>query len=485
MKRRSFRLAIFWVLLGMTLFAQQERFRKSAPSPEPLQELKLPVIDQAALSNGLRVSTVFRENLPFMSLQLIIFAGESLSPEGLPGLATFAAGMFGRGTQLRSTAEIEELMESFGGSFSVTANQDYILATFHFLEEYLDPVLDLLGQMILQPNFTEREISLVKLSATYDLIEKEKNPEFVGRRHAFRLLFKGHPYERTSFSRDVIKNWAQKDLVDFFDRYYRPNNAHLVITGNLNLSTSTRKVSHYLNTWSQRELPAISPQVPKSPAEEKICLIDVPQAKDCMIYLGTVIPAAALPERFSLAVLNQILGGTPTSRLFMNLRESKGFAYFAFSECDFFRTGGAFLVQAKVTPNVAAPSIQEILKEIRTLTKESLSSLEIEQAKAYLICNFPLSFERYDTLSEKVAEIRAYNKGEEFWSKYYEQVMLVNAERVFEAAQKYLLQPFVVVIAGDKHSLSDHLAEFESYDVFDNKGQYQYTVSKEKKGAQE
>jgi predicted Zn-dependent peptidase len=483
MKKICVSLGIWAVLSGTALFSQQEKFRKSAPPSEPLQELKLPPIESAPLSNKLNISFVLRDNVPFMSLEIVIFAGEALSPDKIPGTATFVASMLGRGTQSRTAADIEGIVESIGGTFSVSTNQDYVLVSFHFFPEYLDQALDLISQMLLQPNFTKSEIDYVKFATTYDLLGRERNLEFVANRHLFRLLFKNHPYEKFAFSSDVIKNWNLNALLDFFDRYYRPNNAHLIITGNLNLNTVTRKVSHYLNTWQPRELPPMPLQTVKPPDKDRLCLIDVPQAKDCVIYFGTAFPSPGTQDRFALMVLNQILGGTPTSRLFMNLRESKAFAYNALSEIDFFNAGGAFCIQARVTPEFIAPSIREIQKEIKALTTSPISSQEIEQAKSYLIYHFPVEIERLDAFSEKVADIKARSGGDECWNKYYEQVMLVNGERVFGAAQKYLLQPFIVVVAGDKSVLSERLSEFDSFDVFDSKGQFQYTANKDKKGA--
>lgn len=474
----------FWVVLsGTSVLPQQEKFRRSPPPPEPLQELKLPRIERALLSNQLSVSIVTRENEPFCSLQLIVFAGESLSPKNLAGTATFVASLLGRGTLVRSVPDVEEFLESIGGTLSVSVGQDYVLLTFHFMEEFLDPALGFLGQALLQPNFTRTEIDYVKFTTTYDLLAKEKDADFAARRHLGRMLFQNHPYEKFAFSSDVIKAWNEKSLADFFDRYYRPNNARIIFASSLSLNAATRKISTYLNLWQPRDIPPTDMRPLKAPEKERVCLVDVPQSRECMAYVGTVFPTPGNSERFDLEVLNQVLGGTPTSRLFMNLRESKAFANFAYSEADFYRAGGVFLVTAKVRPEAIALALQEIRKEIRTLAKEPVSLLEIEQAKSYLIFNFPLQIERYDKFSWRMAENQARNDGEEFWSRYYEQVMLVNAERVFATAQRLLGQPLVLVIAGDKSVLSERLADLETFDVFDAKGQFQYTVTKDKKGA--
>jgi len=482
MKTHRFGLALAIALAGMTAYAQQERFRRTPPPPEPLQALKLPRIERAVLSNQLDVSIVTRENGPFAGLQLVVYAGESRSPNGMAGTATLAAGFLGQATLVRSVAGIEEFLDSIGGSLSVSVNQDYVVLTIHFLEDYLDAALEFLSQILLQPDFSRTEVDFLKFTATYDLLAREKDPDFAARRHLARMLFQGHPYEKLAFSSDAVRGWNPAGVADFFDRYYRPNNARVILASRVGLNVATRKISQYLNQWQPRELPASSLQPLKPPAKERICLVNIPQARECMVYLGTVFPALGNAERFDMAVQNQVFGGTPTSRLFMNLRETKAFANFAYSETGIFKAGGTFLVRAKVRPEVVTPALAEIRKEVRALVREPMTPLEIEQAKSYLIFNFPLQLERYDAFSRRLAENQARGDGEEFWSRYYEQVVLVNAERVFATAQKVLSQPFVYVIAGDHALLSEHLAELESYDVFDAKGRFEYSVTKDKKG---
>lgn len=480
MKKIGITLAL--ALLSATLnLPGQERFRKSPPPPEPRQELKLPPIETSPLlDNGLRISVVSKDNLPVMGLHLIIFDGESSSPDRSPGTATFAAHMLTRSTQLHSAPELEELIESMGGTLSVSTYQDFTLVAFYFLEEFLDQALELLGQMLLQPNFTDKEIRSVKSILSLDLMEKEKDPEFVAKRHLIRLLFKKHPYEKLSFPRDAIKNWNQKELLEFFDQHYRPNNSHLILTGNININNASRKVTHYLGTWQPRKSSA-KPFPPIMPLQEaNICFIDVPLAKDCAIYLGVQVPFSNDLDPAALSVVSQVLGGTANSRLFMNLRESKGYAYFAFSGAEFYKMGGLFCVWARVTPEFIYPSVQEILNEVRKMSKEPITASEIDQAKPFLIGNFPVSIERFDAFSEKAAEIIAYNWGDEHWNKYYEQITLVSPEKIFAAAQKCFLQPPLIVVAGDKTRLADRLGEFESIDVYDSNGVKQYNVKKER-----
>jgi predicted Zn-dependent peptidase len=471
-------LSLLTLLLWETPLLSQERFRKSPPYPEPLAELKLPEIKPSFLTNGLGVAVIHRDDLPVINLKVVIFAGESPSLRELPGMATLTANMLSRGVSYLTSSQIEEIIESVGGNFSIYTYPDYSVFSFTFLEEYLDNSLNLVSKMMRRPTFLKREIENEKRAMYYDLREKNKDPEFVAERQLSRLLFRNHPYKKSTYNEDVIKNLNQRALVSFFNRYYRPNNALLIFTGNLNLKTAVRKVIRYFSAWRRKELESPSIPLLEPYDKEKICLVDLPGAKDATIYLGNIVSPLSGQDVFPFIVLNQVLGGTHTSRLFMNLRESKGYAYYAFSELDFFKNCSVFFVKARVRPEVTYPSIKEILQEIDKITKEEIPSSEIEQAKSYLIGNFPLQIQTFDKLSSRISEIKALDLGEEHWSKYYENIMLVSSERVFETARKYPLLTPVVVIVGDKNIIIDHIKEFKEVFVYDNKGILQYTIKK-------
>ena len=466
------------VLAAAAAGAGQERFRRTQPNPDPLSQLRLPAIETHRLNNGLLLAVCKRDHLPLISLQLIILAGEAQSPDDVPGTATLAARMIEQGTDIISAEEVKARIEAIGGEFSTSTQLDYSLFTFNFLEDHLDKALEILAPLILQPSFPRRELDVVKRTMRYALLERDTDPEFLAKRQLLRLLFPKHPYRKGIFSDDVIKAIGRPHVQAFYDANYRPNNAIMVLSGNLSLTTATGKVSHYLNTWLPKDIvrPPVAPPEPN--LKERICLIDNPQTRDATLSIGTVIGPASDADTLPLEVLSQVLGGTPTSRLFMNLRETKGYAFFAFSELDLFKNCSLFLIRARVRPEFCGISIREILGEIAGIVEEQVPSYDIEQAKSRLIGNFPLRIEAFDQLALRVAQIKAFNLGEESWNRHYEVIMLVNAETVYKAAQKYPLRTPVVVIAGDKNILVDYLHDFENIEVYNAKGVFQYNLTR-------
>ncbi len=472
-----FLLFIFFIHAPLT---SQERFRRSPPLPEPFPELSLHPIETHTLTNGLSLAIVRREDHPVMSMRLIILTGERSSPDNLPGLATLTARMLAKGTANLKAVDVEESIEAIGGSLSVDTYPDYSMFNFFFLEEYLDEALRLLSEIILRPIFPRIEVENVQRSMFYDLAVQSTNPEFLARRLVLQILFESHPYRNIIFDQGEIKNMNRRDVVSFYSKYYIPNNAKLVLVGNVNLETASRKVSRFLSPWQKKELePSYVPLL--NPLDTmKIGFIDLPQAKDATIFMGNTILPIASPDYFPFVVLNHIIGGTPNSRLFMHLRESKGYAYFAFSETQFFRGCGVFLVKSRVRSEVTYEAIQEILNELDSVRKGNIPSQEIEQAKSYLIGNFPLKIESFDSLSSKVAENQAFELGRDHWERYFENIMQINSEMVSDMGQKYSLHTPVIVIVGNNEILDD-LKEFDLVSVYSIDGKLRYEIKRGEK----
>jgi len=455
----------------------QERFRRSPPYPEPFPVMTPPEVQTHILSNGLNLAVVRRKNQPTMSLRLVILTGESASPDALPGLATLTARMLARGTVNFSADKFDESVESMGGSFSVETFPDYSLFTFSFLEDYLDQALSLLSEMVLFPTFPRSEIEDVQRSMFYNLAVQSQNPEFLSRRLLLQILFENHPYRKIIYRQGEIKNLGRRDITAFYEQHYRPNNAALVLVGNITLEAASRSVSRYLNAWRPREGTPSALPVLEARKEERICFINFPQARDATITMGNVLFPATSPDAFPFLVLNQVIGGTSNSRLFMHLRESKGYAYYAFSELAFFRSGSVFLVRTRVRTEVCFEAIREILKEIESATRRRIPSQDIEQAKSYLVGNFPLTIERNAQLSQKIAEIQAFHLGGDRWDRYVENIMRINPETVYQTGRKYPLLTPVIVIVGNSEVI-DFLKEFDEVHVYDTDGIYQYTITK-------
>jgi len=454
-----------------TLAGAQERFRRTPPLPaaEP-QVLRLPPIERLYLPNGLTVATAYRPGSPLVTLQLVVRAGEVDSPPDRPGVAALTARMIGKGMKLLSAGAIEDMIESMGADYSVEVLMDYTVFTFHILEESLDRALFALKSMVLDAQFTEREFAPVKRTAYNELSDRQKNPEFLGWMQFLRALFENHPYKTATYSGDVIKFISAKDLASFYDRYYRPDNAVVLVSGAIDGASVGKKIGLQFATWVRQPVDRAVPAPPPPNGRERICYIEDPAAVDATVFVGNVIMSATDPDFFPFLVLKHVLGGTTQSRLFMNLRESKGYAYYAFSQTEFFRSCGVFWARARVTPEFIVPAVREIAREIKAMSTEGASPAEIEEAKSFLIGNLPVRFESLEGFAEWMARVVALGLDDGQWDKGPERLKLVTVERARAAAQKYLSGKPLVVLVGRPEWIGLYLREFDTIEVYDNGG---------------
>ncbi len=471
--------AVLLGLWGPAPAAGQERFRRTPPLPDPRPlELKLPAVQKSVLPNGLTVAVAVRPDAPLVTLQLVIRAGEADSPSDRPGVAAATARMIGKGTKMLSADYIEGSIESIGADLSVTVLMDYTVLTMHVLEDSLDRAYYLMRLIALEAVFTERELAAVRRVLYWEIFERKRDPEVLAWGQLLRLLFAGHPYATGTYSEEVIKFITTRDVAAFYDRFYRPGNAAVLVSGPVDADTVRQRLEGHFGAWSGAapDRPAIAR--PAENERERICFVEAPDAADATIFAGNVVMDSYDPEFFPLLVLKQILGGTTRSRLFMNLRESRGYAYYAFSETEFFRSCGVYWARALVRPEAIAPAVQGILREIGSMAAAPASPSEIEEAKSFLIGNLPMRFETTSGFADWMARYVALSLDDGQWDKGPEWFQRVDGERVRETARKYLTRSPLVVIVGRPEWLALHLNAFASIEVYDASGTLKYTASK-------
>ncbi len=480
--RRGISGAAGWLAAALLILAvpgaSQERFRRMPPVADPRQELKLPAIETATLPNGLTVGAATRPGSRLVTVQLVILAGESHSPARTPGVAALTARMIGRGTKILSAEDIENSLETLGAEFWVSVEIDYTVLNLEVLEENLDRALLELRFMVLEPQFEDKEANTVKRILSYELRDREKDPTFLGRRQLLRTLYSGHPYQVSGYGYDVLKNVTARDIAGFYSRFYRPNNAAFLITGGLDLAGAVRKASQYFGTWVRQPVDRPIPPAPKPNDRERVCFVNVPALQEAFVFVGNLAMPMTSPDYFPFLVLNQVLGGSIGSRLFMNLRESKQYAYDASSEAQFFHTSGVYWAQAVVVPERIYPAVQEIVREMRILASERAVTAEIEQAKSYLVGSYPRKFESPEGFASVLSQVVALGLGDAHWNQAPESLMLVNTEKVLETAQRYFPAPPVVIIVGNGAWGVEAIKDFNLVEIYDVNGNLTMTVRK-------
>ncbi|HRD01151.1 MAG TPA: pitrilysin family protein [Candidatus Saccharicenans sp.] len=448
----------------------QERFRRNPPYPDPLNPMKVPPIESGLLTSGLRVVTISRSNRPLFNLLVIVQAGENDSPRQLPGLATVTAEMLLKGTLSLSSSAIEEQMESLGLTGSIEVRADYILYSFSFLEENLEASLRLIGSLFYEPAFSSLELAAVKRGFYYQQVARKKDPEKSGYDFFLTRMFAGTGYNPGVIDEDSIRNISQKDAMSFHQRFIRPNNSIIVLDGNINLNNASLKISRAFSRWVSR--PLDRPSVPRirNLNYETVAFLDLP-SPDVSVIIGNAVSPPGSDDYHALLVLNQLLGGSPSSRLFLNLRESKGLAYYAFSHLSFFKNNGLFWIRVKSSPESVGQVVKEILSQLNSLLEERIDPHELEKAKAFLAGNFPLENQLPEQMARRIGLQFVFQLPSDFWNKYYENLLIVSSEKVQEVARQYLTRQPLVVISGDFQASLNSLRAVNRIEIYNQKGQ--------------
>jgi predicted Zn-dependent peptidase len=457
----------------------QERFRRTPPLPDAQRlELKLPTVETYSLANGLTVATVRRPETSLVTIQLVIKAGEADSPSDHPGLAMITARMIGKGTKQLSADYLENMIESLGARFSANVFMDYTVLTLTVLDEYVDRAIYILRLMALEAVFNERELAAVRRAAFWQILEGKKDTEVLCWRRLLAVLFESHPYRLAAYDENAIMAISTRDVAEFYDRFYQPTKAAVMVTGDIDGPTLAQKIGGHFGAWRGTPSEPASPPPPPQNTRERILFVEAPETAAATIFAGNIIMGSSGPDFYPFLVLKHILGGTTQSRLFMNLREDKGYATYAFSEMEVFDSCGVYWVRAQVRPEAIFPAVREITGEISALAASPAIPSEIEEAKSYLVGSLPLRFESREGFSDWLARYVALGLDQNQWDRGPEELKLVNAEKVRETARKYLTAKPVVVIVGRPEWLGLYLNEFEAVEVYDTSGQLKRTWRK-------
>ncbi len=475
-RRQLFGALLIFCLLVLSL-GSQEKFRRTPPYPDPLPPLVLAPVASEAMGSGMKLLVVSRNNNRLFNLQVVIQAGESDSPAELPGLATVTARLMLRGTASVNPAEVEEHLAFLGIEYSIEVQADFTVFSFSFLQENLEPALGLIGLFFVEPSFPALELAAVKRELYYQLLSRNRDPENAGYDFFLKKIFAGSGYNPGVLEAETIKNISVRDVALFHQRFLRPNNSLVIFNGQISLEEARSLAGRHFRRWVPRPVDRPSIQKLENREFNQVCFLDVP-GPEVAIIAGNLTAPISSPDYHSLLVLNHLLGGTTGSRLFLQLRELKGLAFYAFSELSFFRGNGLYWVRAKTSPPAIGEALAAINQTTHSLAEERVGPEELERAKTYLMGNLPLQLQSPEALSKRIGLLELFQLPPDFWSRYSQNIMPVNADSVQEVARKYLASRPLVVIAAEAATTLDYLREFDKIDVYNRKGQFQGVFQK-------
>ena len=429
--------------------------RSKPPAEGSAESLKLPPMQQATLSNGLKVVLAERHTAPVVNFSLLVKGGYSSDSTASLGTCSFAQRMLEEGTPTRDSLKISEDLESLSANFNAGANLDYSSVSLNALKLNLDKALDIYADLILHPAFPEKEFERLQKERLAAIQREKVTPFSMGLRVLPTLLFgKGHPYDETFIgtgSTDSVKKMTRADLAKFHETWYKPNNATLLIVGDTTLAEITPKLENLFASWKSGDVPTVNvPDVPQ-PAKDVVYLIDRPGSGQSLILAAQLAPPFNNPDQIPLMLVNDIFGGNFSSRINMNLREDKHWSYGVGSRLIPARGQRPFVSFSPVQTDKTKESMQVLIDEYKDIVGgKPITGPELKDEQSNATLALPGSFETTQQLSGAYANILQYNLPENYYNTFTQKVLAVTSTEANEVAKKYIEPNHLVwVVVGD------------------------------------
>jgi zinc protease len=423
---------LFTLMSSWSLIAQIDRSVQPQPKSAPKIQLEDP--QTFTLSNGLKVLVVENHKLPRVRVQLLLDNPPVLEGEKA-GVSSLTGALLGKGSSNISKDDFNEEVDFLGATISFSGQSAFAST----LSRYFPRILELMAEAAFNPNFSQEEFEKEKERFIENLRSEEKDVSAVARRVQSALAYgTAHPYGEF-VSIESLEKVTLQDVSDFYARYFSPDNAYLVLIGDLDIKTAKKLVKSHFKDWSSKLQNGPSYSEASNLAEPTINFVDMPNAVQSEIVVQNLVSLKMSdPDYIPVLIANQILGGGAEGRLFLNLREDKGYTYGSYSSVGTDKYSNArFRASAQVRNAVTDSAVVEILSEIKKIGTERVSEVDLKNAKEKYKGSFVRSLERPETVANFALNIETQGLSTDFYENYLSRIDAVTAEEVQRVAQKY------------------------------------------------
>lgn len=469
-------LPVHWLvatlLVWISAWPAEAQFRPwpTERPPEPLKapDVRFPPYEIRTLTNGLQMVVVVHNEQPVVNLRLLLRAGASQDPKGKPGVAAFTAQLLEQGTRSRSSQEISDTIDSIGGGLAVGASSDLSFVNILVMKDSLDLAFDLLSDIARNPAFAPQEIERQRQQILSAMQVSYEDPTFVANVVFDRLVYGFHPYGLPqNGTPESLVNLTQKDLQQFHQVYYVPNNAILAVVGDVTVDEAVRAAERALGDWPRKEIPAATPISPPDPTR-RLIVVDKPGAVQTAIRVGHVSLPRAHADFLALDVAVKILGGEGGNRIGGVLRTERSLTYSASAEIVGRQLSGDLMAMTDTRSDATPEALRLMVEEIARLQRERVTERELEGAQAYLAGNFPLTIETPNDIAAQVLEAMLFGLDLRDLETHRERINAVTVNDIQRVARLNLAPDRLsIVLVGDASTFVSRLAGvgFDSYEV--------------------
>jgi predicted Zn-dependent peptidase len=456
-------LALLIAAVATVTLSAQKPDRSKPPAIGPAPSLKLPSIQKQKLANGLPVWIVEHHEVPLAQINLIVRSGSAADPIGKFGVGSLASAMLDEGAGSRSALELADAFEFLGANLSTNSSFDASAVRMSVPVAKLAEALPVMADVALRPTFPASELERLRKERLTALLQARDNPGALIQIAFPRIVYgPTHRYGTPATGLPpAIESMSVADLQAFYRSHYRPDNATLVVVGDVTPASVLPALEKTFGAWKAGGMAPLVAEVPNAPQlkARHIYIVDKPEAAQSQVRIGWVGVPRSTPDYAALEVLNTILGGSFTSRLNENLRERNGYAYGASSQFDMRLAAGPFLAAANVQTDKTAESIKEFFVELNGILGP-VPDDELRKAKNYVALGFPGEFETTGDLARKLEELVVYDLPESTFTDFVAAVTKVTSADLQRLAARYI-QPdkMAVVVVGDRKEIESKVRD--------------------------
>lgn len=455
---------LLYILLVVPAFVNAQVDRSKAPAPFPAPVIKIGTPATFTLDNGLKVFVVKNSKLPRVTANLTIDFTEVVEGDKA-GLSSMAGSLIRRGTKKMKKAELDEAIDLLGASVNTSGTN--IVATS--LSNNFPEVFRLMSEMVLNPSLPVEELEKIRNQELSGLQANKDDPGYIAQNVVRRLMYgKNHPYGDIE-TEETIKNIKVEDVKSYLSTYWQPNNAYLIFVGDITLQKAKALAQQHLSAWKKGAVLTKEYAVPQHPAKTYIAVVDRPASVQSVINLVTPIELKpGTNDVIPSSVMNNLLGGGMTGRLFQNLREKHGFTYGATSSLSSDKLVGAFKASASVRNEKTDSAVAEFINEFNRIRDVAASDSEINTIKNYLAGSFARSLETPGTIAQFALNVARYKLSPTYYQDYLLNLANVKPATVQLMAKKYVLPAQMhIVVVGNAKEIAPGLQKFGEVKYFD------------------
>jgi zinc protease len=449
-----------------------ERKNKAPVSKEVLR-VKLPKPVELKLDDGLTVLVLEDHRLPTVTVRLLIEGAGALNdPADLPGLANLTAAMLKEGTTTRSSKQIAEDTERLGATITVAApfGGDTATLTASGLSDNIGEWMNLATDILLHPTFNESELTKLKQRLRVQLQQQRSSPMFLVQERFNRAVYGNHPAAVTSATAESIDKITSELLAKWYKERYVPQNAILAVAGDVRPADLVQMFNG-MPSWEASNSKIIAPQATKAASGRRIYVVDRPGSVQTDIFLGNIAVTRIDPDYVPLVVMDRIVGGGASARLFLNLREEHGYTYGAYSMLVARKYAGPWIAEGSMRTDATGGAMTEFMNEVNRIRDKAVPEAELEESKRAIVARFALSLEDPGQLLDYAITQKIYGLPADYWDTYPAKIMNVTAEQVQRVAKQYVVPDALQIVAvGDASKIKPVLEKYGPVEVWDTQG---------------